>query len=431
MEGWCCTHENCTHTGKTGQRVQYASQYASWRHERTRHYHNCGQSCAACERWDGKTPGKAPPSLELAKAKSVYNARQYIVYIGEESREELEKELKNAVKGIEYLINGGTIKAHGIDYALEPVLVCDMAALIKVLGLYTCYHPKSQWKCPWCLVDMDNIADFTREMWPFRDKTQMWTKGEEAAKLKSNSAKKRFAATNFGIQDKPLLRILFNHVIPCQLHCFMGVMRKLVEQLAEYTHGKKKLGKEVEKCFVAAKITLPKRNDKMKTLEQRVAKARFGRPDYIRILENQALFLKAVEKRARRRKSQERAANIKQLWDRFALLASLASQPKVTITENEWLELAREFGTKFTQAFGDEEVTPYIHVFIYHLGFFLEKYGSVERFANYATESRHFQNKHIPTNGHSIQGSDKKKLLLSTTGVFLPPRTVSRRRNAA
>ncbi|KAL6078437.1 hypothetical protein QOT17_001609 [Balamuthia mandrillaris] len=270
-----------------------------------------------------------------------------------------------------------------VHYALEPVLVCDMAALIKVLGLYTCYHPKSQWKCPWCL-------------------------GEEAAKLKSNSAKKRFAATNFGIQDKPLLRILFNHVIPCQLHCFMGVMRKLVEQLAEYTHGKKKLCKEVEKCFVAAKITLPKRNDKMKTLKQRVAKARFGRPDYICILENQALFLKAVEKRARRRKSQERAANIKQLWNHFALLASLASQPKVTITENEWLELAQEFGTKFTQAFGNEEVTPYIHVFIYHLGFFLEKYGSVERFANYATESRHFQNKHIPTNGHSIQGSDKK-----------------------
>lgn len=30
------------------------------------------------------------------------------------------------------------------------------------------------------------------------------------------------------------------------------------------------------------------------------------------------------------------------------------------------------------------------HVFVYHIGFFLEKYGSVEWFANYATESRHF-----------------------------------------
>ncbi|KAL6055343.1 hypothetical protein QOT17_016791 [Balamuthia mandrillaris] len=66
MEGWRCTHENCTHTGKTGQRVQYASHYASWRHEKVSRYHDCGKGCAACERWEGKTTGKAPPSDPLA-----------------------------------------------------------------------------------------------------------------------------------------------------------------------------------------------------------------------------------------------------------------------------------------------------------------------------------------------------------------------------
>lgn len=36
-----------------------------------------------------------------------------------------------------------------------------------------------------------------------------------------------------------------------------------------------------------------------------------------------------------------------------------------------------------------EEVTTYIHIFIYHYGYFLEKYSGVEKFSNYVLESKH------------------------------------------
>lgn len=50
---------------------------------------------------------------------------------------------------------------------------------------------------------------------------------------------------------------------------------------------------------------------------------------------------------------------------------------------------------RFVLRYGGEEVTPYIHVFVYHVGFFLEKFGCLERFANYATETWHSRDKKV------------------------------------
>jgi hypothetical protein len=54
---------------------------------------------------------------------------------------------------------------------------------------------------------------------------------------------------------------------------------------------------------------------------------------------------------------------------------------------------AREFGQAFVDSYCEEEVTPYIHIFVYHIGLFLHKFGSVEKFANYAIEGMHRVNK--------------------------------------
>jgi hypothetical protein len=62
------------------------------------------------------------------------------------------------------------------------------------------------------------------------------------------------------------------------------------------------------------------------------------------------------------------------------------------MSENEWKEHARVFGTNWRNAFGGDSVTSYLHCFVYHLGFFFEKYDIVV-FANFATESRHKFNK--------------------------------------
>jgi hypothetical protein len=52
----------------------------------------------------------------------------------------------------------------------------------------------------------------------------------------------------------------------------------------------------------------------------------------------------------------------------------LASQEESKVTQKEWLGWARTFGVEFTALYSDEDVTPYLHVFVYHIGYFLETY---------------------------------------------------------
>lgn len=79
-----------------------------------------------------------------------------------------------------------------------------------------------------------------------------------------------------------------------------------------------------------------------------------------------------------------------------------------SITEDEWISKARVFAQNFTVIYSGEDVTPYLHIFVYHLGYFLSVLGCVEKFANYATEGRHRYNKRLiitSTNGFSRRDS--------------------------
>lgn len=82
----------------------------------------------------------------------------------------------------------------------------------------------------------------------------------------------------------------------------------------------------------------------------------------------------------------------------------MASQETVKITAKEWRDKARVFGANFTKLYTKEAVTPYLHCFIYHVGFYLEEYGALDIFGNYGTEGRIRSNKRMisrSTNGFS------------------------------
>lgn len=71
----------------------------------------------------------------------------------------------------------------------------------------------------------------------------------------------------------------------------------------------------------------------------------------------------------------------------------MSDSPDPEIVAN-WLDLGRQFGDTITDRFTEETaITPYVHVFIYHIGYFMKQLGSVECFANYDIEPRHCQNK--------------------------------------
>ena len=83
-------------------------------------------------------------------------------------------------------------------------------------------------------------------------------------------------------------------------------------------------------------------------------------------------------------------------------------QDQQPIKEKDWLHYAKTFGRAFVETYCPEDVTPYLHVLVYHLGFYLEAYGNLEVFANYGIEGRHRYNKQLiktATNGFGRMGN--------------------------
>jgi hypothetical protein len=76
----------------------------------------------------------------------------------------------------------------------------------------------------------------------------------------------------------------------------------------------------------------------------------------------------------------------------------LKPNEKYVNNQREWVAEAREFGRLFQKRFVNKHVTPYLHVFIYHLGYYIEEYGSIEAFSNYVIEELHQDIKRLNVN---------------------------------
>jgi len=87
--------------------------------------------------------------------------------------------------------------------------------------------------------------------------------------------------------------------------------------------------------------------------------------------------------------SKQWLAENKSLWKQFHSLHSFATAANPNITEKDWRTQAREFGEKFVGVYSSSDVTTYIHVFVYHLGYFLEKHNGVEKLGKFGIESMH------------------------------------------
>lgn len=129
------------------------------------------------------------------------------------------------------------------------------------------------------------------------------------------------------------------------------------------------------------------------TFFERWQKTKINRPQGIAILDNYRSFLAALHRHYPSKNAHFN--HLQEIWDQYYALASLVAQADVRITEEEWREEARMLGHKWVKMWGQQEVTPYLHIFIFHIGFFLEEYGGIEKFANFALEGKHSTNKKI------------------------------------
>lgn len=69
-------------------------------------------------------------------------------------------------------------------------------------------------------------------------------------------------------------------------------------------------------------------------------------------------------------------------------------EPKSHGDVSQWTILTRKWVQDFISRYNEAQFTPYMHVFVYHVEYWMEKYESVEIFSNYIVESMHRKIKH-------------------------------------
>lgn len=110
-------------------------------------------------------------------AKSARKFHTFLLYLGKENYATLKKELAKVLPKINEISEEGKMKlmVDGVEKEVEVeiYLVCDLAALVDVLGLNSVYHPKARYKCPWCLVTLLELHDMTKKSWDWRDIKKM------------------------------------------------------------------------------------------------------------------------------------------------------------------------------------------------------------------------------------------------------------------
>lgn len=162
----------------------------------------------------------------LQEIKSHTHAHQWLLYIGEEEYDILEEELRNVIPEIMSLLDTKVsmsvkltynnvfyikITVEGIEYTVETYLVCDLACLVELIGLYDTSHPSSNYRCPWCPIPKKLLGDFSKAYWEFRKMDEIVQKGA-SLEGKSDDARAAFASKNQGIKvSLQLMLVVLNY----------------------------------------------------------------------------------------------------------------------------------------------------------------------------------------------------------------------------
>lgn len=296
-----------------------------------------------------------------------------------------------------------------------------MKCLVKILGLYDVFSPSSHWKCCWCKVHKNQLANFNITEWKFRDapdleKPNEWKDLYEELEKRENLTTKirsNFASANFGIKYRPLINLPLESIIPCNLHCVTGIVRLLLHRLVEAEKKKTmEFTNEMNQFFGSIDIELASEGEQIQT---RVANSSFKYPEWIRILRNQEALLSIFRKHSIR--SEEEKEGIEKMWKMALWFITESIEPSDEFSATTWRDNGRVFGKLFTNIYDSQDVTPYLHVLVYHLGGFIEKYGSLERYANFATESWHRRNKDVVRKNGSSWGNPEKKANITMTQI--------------
>lgn len=205
-----------------------------------------------------------------------------------------------------------------------------------------------------------------------------------------------------GVIRKRLLTLPIEQIVPDNMHAMMNITKKLMDLLAAGATHNDDIGGRwekflTEKCQLKLIDTIDPKTKRKRTFSEKWNAASPTRSQYLAILRNRKLLLEPLDDLLR--DDEKRAQDIREVWNQFSNLMALLTQADTHISEVKWRERALKWGRLLTQVYSSSHVTPYIHLFVYHVGYYQERYCGTEKFAQYALEGKHSTNKTILTRG--------------------------------
>jgi hypothetical protein len=124
-----------------------------------------------------------------------------------------------------------------------------------------------------------------------------------------------------------------------------------------------------------------------------------SKTQYLEILKNYTRFLDVHAQHGRL--SSDKVSLFRVALTMISRLCNL-DVPQTTI--EAWDHLGRSFMTAFISRYAPEHFTPYMHVFVAHIGHYLGEHGEIESLANYDIETKNGENKDFVHRGSNRFG---------------------------
>lgn len=329
------------------------------------------------------------PSQDIMAAKGNHTIA---VVNGKEDYSTLKTCFGDVFRDINELVNEKKIEIDGKTFNLEFFLGGDYKFLLILLGLS---GATSNHACAWCKVHKTERWEMSYNLEHYNSPELKRTLEE----LKQLAGKK---TKNYNCINPPLLHIDLDHVVMDELHLLLRVMDILIKNLimdAVEWDQKENWGKR----------NADKTNDHLKHLietinscgisfavwEKRNANGNgSGLYDFTSLMgDDKKKLLKNLPPKLQGVIRTESEETVKQLWEEFSVIYATVTckSPSQEMIDNyfskaqAWINLFISLRDKST-GYKKVNITPYMHIMVYHVPQFLQAFKSVKLFTGQGVE---------------------------------------------
>lgn len=326
--------------------------------------------------------------------------RTVAIINGPEKYPTLKTSLSPFFDEVNALISKGTISVDGEDVQLEFFLGGDMKFLLMIMGLNSA---TGDYACLWCKIHKDDRWDTSKPFSKYNEVPQ-WRTLEEIKQMCHSK-------DNFGCINEPLINIPLTNVIPDELHLLLRITDKLLQNTIDEVLERDavedfskprgqpkgihllKLVKAINSLGISFSVWNKKNADGSESqikeftslLGSQKKKLLHGLPSKL----GEFLYPDTCE-------------TVKQIWTDFEQLYNKISDFKLSQTAADamfvqakaWIDLFCSL-KGLRSGYERPRVTPYMHVLVYHIPFFVEKHGCIKKFTGQGVEKNNDDAKRV------------------------------------